>query len=589
MTLPIRAKGGVVAVALCLTGCATAPVQQVGQAFNNTFNNPDPCSNNKRNIGIATGVIAGAIIGKHIGEGKADNTLAGALVGAAVGGMIGADLDKRRCALAKVAKDFNLDITFAAVDQDGNAVSEAQILQLEKSGKADAIKQRAIGSVFAIQDSGEEGSHFKKNSDVLTRRAEQYFSALAAIYQEDAVEAARNGQGKNTAAVANRKFLLLGHTDDTGSSQLNAELSERRARAVAQYLETRGIGRDQLLYQGAGEVYPIADNNSEAGRAQNRRVEIVELSDTQALSTYLNARRPEYRYYRAAPAKPDDPIASDSSRTNRKPSNAKSASRTIKRNDTVPANSRESSLASKKQESLRTSDSKAAGHAQQTVVTNPRSRAQATAASNTASVTPQTVRTVGKVLDFGGTPFNESGLIASRIGKLEKEKPLFTFISSAQADELPVLSDCTRDRPRISGAVRALRDGKTYKVIEHVPGLYGKTWTDQVNGHKVVINKVAVLANEASLAQIPELKVYANYNAAVNRNPTPDISLSPQVNTYLGEQGILYRIFANGASGIQCVDIVYPRQGGAVAKGGNIVYTRENRLFLTAFKPVIAN
>lgn len=586
MTLSISKKSGVVAVALCLTGCATGPGQEIGQAFNNTFNNPDPCSNNKRNLGIAAGGIAGAIIGKQIGDGKAGNALAGALIGASVGGLIGADFDKRRCALAKVAKEYNLAMAFAAVDQDGLTVPEAQIQQLEQAGKADAVKERAIGNIVAIQDSGESGGHFEKNSDVLTKRAQQYFSALASIYHENAADTARTAQGKPAAATSDRKFLLLGHTDDTGSSQLNAELSERRARAVAQYLESRGIGRDQLLYQGAGEVYPVADNNSEAGRAQNRRVEIVELSDTKALATFLNARRPNYRFYRATPVKRSEAVASGPA-TNGKPSAAQSTSRTTRR-DPVLATSGEPKLA-KGREIATASAPRTVKRGQQAVASTPGSRAAASPASNTASATAPARRSVGKVLDFGGTPFNESALAASRIGKLEKDRPLFAFISSAQADELPALSDCTRDRPRISGAVRALRDGKTYKVIEHVPGLYGKTWTDQVNGHKVVINKVAVLANEASLAQIPEFKVYANYNPALNRNPTPDITLSPQVNTYLGEQGILYRIFAEGASGIQCVDIVYPRQGGGVARSGNIVYARENRLFLTDFKPVIAN
>jgi hypothetical protein len=216
----------------------------------------------------------------------------------------------------------------------------------------------------------------------------------------------------------------------------------------------------------------------------------------------------------------------------------------------------------------------------------------ASAAARTASAASPAapvLRVTGRALDFGGAPLNARQTAAAGIGKLDRSPTLFSLISDAHANEMPVLSDCSQDRPRVSGAVKALRDGATYKVAEHVPGLYGKTWTGRVNGHQVVINKVAVLASEASLAQIPELKVYANYDPSVNRNPKPDMSLRPEVNTYLAERGILYRIFTNGAGGMQCVDVLYPRNGGAAAKGGNIVYAHDNRLYVSDFKPVIAN
>ena len=65
-----------------------------------------------------------------------------------------------------------------------------------------------------------------------------------------------------------------GHTDNTGSAQYNQALSERRAVSVAQYLNSRGIDPRRLLVVGFGQTQPIAPNNSEAGRAANRRVEI---------------------------------------------------------------------------------------------------------------------------------------------------------------------------------------------------------------------------------------------------------------------------------------------------------------------------
>lgn len=67
---------------------------------------------------------------------------------------------------------------------------------------------------------------------------------------------------------------VLGHTDSVGSDAYNQTLSEQRAQAVAQYLTARGINPARLATRGYGETMPIATNETEAGRAQNRRVEI---------------------------------------------------------------------------------------------------------------------------------------------------------------------------------------------------------------------------------------------------------------------------------------------------------------------------
>jgi outer membrane protein OmpA-like peptidoglycan-associated protein len=68
---------------------------------------------------------------------------------------------------------------------------------------------------------------------------------------------------------------VAGHTDSTGSDQYNQQLSQRRAQSVAGYLGGQGINSQRLLTVGAGESYPIASNDTEAGRAQNRRVEMT--------------------------------------------------------------------------------------------------------------------------------------------------------------------------------------------------------------------------------------------------------------------------------------------------------------------------
>ncbi|RIV34869.1 OmpA family protein [Flagellimonas lutimaris] len=70
------------------------------------------------------------------------------------------------------------------------------------------------------------------------------------------------------------KFTVEGHTDSVGSESLNQKLSESRANSVRDFLIDKGIGSDRLTAIGYGEAKPIATNNTRAGRAQNRRVEI---------------------------------------------------------------------------------------------------------------------------------------------------------------------------------------------------------------------------------------------------------------------------------------------------------------------------
>jgi outer membrane protein OmpA-like peptidoglycan-associated protein len=71
------------------------------------------------------------------------------------------------------------------------------------------------------------------------------------------------------------KFLVEGHTDNSGNARENKQLSAQRARAVAEQLEESGIARDRIEVEDYGETRPIAGNDSAEGRAANRRVEIV--------------------------------------------------------------------------------------------------------------------------------------------------------------------------------------------------------------------------------------------------------------------------------------------------------------------------
>jgi outer membrane protein OmpA-like peptidoglycan-associated protein len=102
-------------------------------------------------------------------------------------------------------------------------------------------------------------------------------SVLFASGKSQLLPASRRRLGEVAKALKEdkRSLLIVGHTDASGSDELNRKLSEDRAKAVRTYLVSQGIETDRIRAEGMGETQPIADNTSPEGRANNRRVEIV--------------------------------------------------------------------------------------------------------------------------------------------------------------------------------------------------------------------------------------------------------------------------------------------------------------------------
>ena len=105
------------------------------------------------------------------------------------------------------------------------------------------------------------GSHFSSGSSFLTFDGKDALNRLS--------------QDLNNKRLSVKSILIVGHTDDVGSHESNQALSYNRANTVADYLTRKGVNRQFIRTQGAGETRPVANNNSEQGRAQNRRVEIT--------------------------------------------------------------------------------------------------------------------------------------------------------------------------------------------------------------------------------------------------------------------------------------------------------------------------
>lgn len=514
---------------LALQGCATQNQKgerlTLGQSLKETFASDDPCANSKRNTGILIGVTACYFLAKANGQ---NEVLAASICGL-IGGMIGAELDSRQCELSKIQQKYSLDMQVTPI-----AVGASD------GANKDTEPKKVGFSVAVVNQAGKP--QFLTGSSALQTDAKQHFSEIAKQYSPDqaALQAwAATGQEKNQASEKLRvkRILLIGHTDDTGSSKTNAELSERRAREVAQVFRAAGVGEEQLYFQGAGETLPIADNATEEGRAKNRRVEIVDLSNEETFKLYLQNRRPNTTFYRSA-----DATVSALKATNvTKPTVAHQA-RKLERQASIAAV---------------TSDA-------------PLSRS----------------KPVRGGIDFGGVSVTASNATVS-LGELAKPKRGFLFISEAQASDMGAITRCDMDRPRNAGLVKSFKDGKAYATNEYLPGLYGRSWQDTVGGNLVMLNGVAVLRDGAAPANAPILRIYANYDPVKNRNPKADVEMNPAVNAYQGSNGLLYRVFTQGEHGLQCMDVLM--DGSSTAKAGKVIYGSKGREFVSNFKPTMVN
>ena len=101
-----------------------------------------------------------------------------------------------------------------------------------------------------------EGINFEYNSALLTAESRHTLGELAA----------------NLKKYPRLRIELQGHTDSVGSDAYNRALSQRRADSVRQYLIDHGVSADRLTARGYGETQPVDNNNTDAGRARNRRV-----------------------------------------------------------------------------------------------------------------------------------------------------------------------------------------------------------------------------------------------------------------------------------------------------------------------------
>lgn len=186
--------------------------------------------NKRAKTGAGIGAVVGAILGHQIDDDHNSSKVVGAAAGAIIGGAVGGYMDKQQ-------RDFEEAL---AEEEERNA------LEIERL-KDDTLKLSLNSEVSFDFGKDEVKSAFYPTLDKLSDVINKYDRTVVHV---------------------------VGHTDSVGGDGFNQQLSERRAQSVADYMVTRDVQVSRLLTEGRGEYEPRDTNETEAGRALNRRVEI---------------------------------------------------------------------------------------------------------------------------------------------------------------------------------------------------------------------------------------------------------------------------------------------------------------------------
>ena len=187
-------------------------------------------SNNQQRgtaIGAAGGAILGGILGNNIGNGK--NSALGAVLGGVIGGVAGNVIGNK---MDKQAKEIKETLPGAEVERVGEGIKIT-------------LKENMV--------------NFDFNKSDLTAVGKANLDKLATVLTNN----------------PDTNINIYGYTDSKGADSYNLDLSTRRAAAVKNYMSSKGINASRMNTMGMGEADPIATNDTDAGRAQNRRVEFA--------------------------------------------------------------------------------------------------------------------------------------------------------------------------------------------------------------------------------------------------------------------------------------------------------------------------
>lgn len=203
-------------------------------------------------IGAAVGSGIGALIGG--GKGTWIGALVGGALGAGTGALVGNKMDNQKKALEEQLAQMQAqeDQNSANINKNAQDIQDIKVQMVKDRNDLDAIKL-VLGDAIL----------FPTGKATLSQAADAALSRVA----------------YNLKQFPDTDVTVVGFTDNTGSVQLNQNLSEQRAQSVVNYLESQGIPASRLKAVGMGENDPIASNATAEGRAQNRRVEMYITAD----------------------------------------------------------------------------------------------------------------------------------------------------------------------------------------------------------------------------------------------------------------------------------------------------------------------
>lgn len=200
-------------------------------------------------IALAIALTTGCAIDPYTGEKKVANTGWGTAIGAASGAAIGAAVGGGKGAAIGAGAG-------AAVGAGVGYYMDRQEAQLRAQLEGTGVRVQRLGDDLKLIMPG--NITFATNSATINGNFYPILDSVGTVFNK----------------FNDTSINIAGYTDSTGSDMHNQKLSEQRANSVASYMVNAGVQHGRIQSRGFGERYPIASNKAEAGRSQNRRVEI---------------------------------------------------------------------------------------------------------------------------------------------------------------------------------------------------------------------------------------------------------------------------------------------------------------------------
>lgn len=156
--------------------------------------------------------------------------------------------------------------------EKGDEILSMQDQQIQRARQIQAMEQAMTQARKSFAH--DEAEVYREGDKLVVRLKGLHFAVGKADLPRQSIELL--GKVRSVTEDLNPTMVIVeGHTDSTGSARLNLELSQKRAEAVARYLQTAGLAADKITAVGYGFKRPLASNKSKEGRAQNRRVDVI--------------------------------------------------------------------------------------------------------------------------------------------------------------------------------------------------------------------------------------------------------------------------------------------------------------------------